>query len=276
MLCRIYLKDKFPFVCSYHGLYHAPKLSRLPLQPIFNGVLHYIYRHKAKAIISVAEHSRNFLISKRIPLEKITTIHNGLPERLKHKEFPSREECGFNNDNFVIGLASRLDPVKGIKYLVEAIPEIIEKYSHIRFLLIGRGTSEDELKEQCVTLGINDKVFFAGYQDNVDAWFNLMDIFVLPSLAEYHSIGLLEAMRAGKAIVATNVGGNPESVEDEKETLLIPPADSTVIKNALIRLIEDKSLRKKLADSANKRFKAEFTEKCMLKKTASWLFNERN
>lgn len=272
-LCQRHIKKDFPFVCSYHGLYHAPRLSRLPLQPIFNGVLQYIYRHNAKGVLAVAEHSKKYLISKNVPNEKIITIHNGLAPRPDHDKIPARADVDLDKDDFVIGVASRLDPVKGIKYLIEAFARVVDKLPHARLLVLGRGTIEEELKQQCVQLGVANTVRFVGYQDNVDAWLELFDLFVLPSLAEYHSIGLLEAMRAGKAIVATTVGGNPESVQHEKHALLVPPANSEALEQALYRLAGDAELRKQLGESAQKRFEEEFTEKHMLEKTAQWLMS---
>ena len=272
-LCQRYLKKDFPFVCSYHGLYHAPKLSRVPLQPIFNGGLHYIYRRHAHGIVAVAEHCRKFLISRRVLAEKIITIHNGIPVRPHHETIPTRADVRLRDDEFVIGVASRVDPVKGLKYLVDAFARVLAKFPRARLLVLGRGTQEEKLKRQCARLGIADKARFAGYKDNVDMWLDLFDVFALPSLAEYHSIGLLEAMRAGKAIVATTVGGNPESVQNEEQALLVPPADSIALEKALIRLAGDSNLCKRLGRNAQKGFEEEFAETRTLEKTAEWLLS---
>ncbi len=104
-----------------------------------------------------------------------------------------------------------------------------------------------------------------GYQNNIPEWLATWDIFVLPSLFEYHSIALLEAMRAGKAIIATTVGGNEESVTNHVEALTIPSKDSIALSEALIKLIENPQLRKKIGENARKRFLIEFTENTMKK-----------
>ncbi len=270
-LCQRHLKRNFPFVCSYHGLYHAPRWSRLPLQPVFNGALRYIYRHHTKGVVAVAEHCRDFLIARQVPAEKIVTIHNGLPPRAHHQQIPTRAEADLKEDDFVIGVASRLAPIKGINFLIEAFARVAEKHSRARLLILGRGTREEQLQQQCARLGIAEKVRFVGYQTNVDAWHELFDIFALPSLAEYHSIGLLEAMRAGKAIVATSVGGNPESVLHEQHALLVPPANPPALERALHRLAGDTDLRSRLGQAASERFAKEFTEERTLEKTAEWL-----
>ena len=270
-LCQRHLKKDFPFVCSYHGPYHAPKVSRLPLQPVFNGAMHYIYRRHAQGVVVVAEHCRRFLISKNVPAAQIVTIHNGLAPRPHHARTPTRAEVGLAEGDLVIGVASRLDPIKGIKYLIEAFARMVEKYPQARLLVLGRGTCESQLKRRCARLGVADRTRFVGYQKNVDAWHELFDVFALPSLYEYHSIGLLEAMRAGKAIVATTVGGNPESVDHKRHALLVPPADSVALEQALNRLAGDAALRARLGEAAQKRFEKEFTETRTLEGTAGWL-----
>jgi glycosyltransferase involved in cell wall biosynthesis len=90
-------------------------------------------------------------------------------------------------------------------------------------------------------------------------------------LAEYHSIALLEAMRAGKAIVATDVGGNTESVRNLKEGLIVPAADVERLVHAIDRMVIDRSLAKKLGEAARERFKDKFTEEIMVRQTAQWL-----
>lgn len=265
------IKRNFPFVCSYHGFYHPPSLSRIPLAPVFNKGVEYVYRRHATAVVAVAQYCKDRLVFRGVPEEKITVVHNGLSERQPRGKLLTHADAGLDDNDFVIGIASRLDPVKGVEYLVDAFAKVVTLFPQARLLLVGNGTCENSLKEQSVKLGIDDKVRFVGYQDNVDAWLDLFDVFVLPSLAENHSIGLLEAMRAGKPIVSTNVGGNPESVEHEKQGLLVPPADAAALEKAILRMIENSELRMQLGSSARKRFKEEFTEDRMLEKIAAWL-----
>ena len=95
-------------------------------------------------------------------------------------------------------------------------------------------------------------------------WLNSADIFAITSFQENHSIALLEAMRAGKAIVATTVGGNGESITDGIDGLLVPPADSVALADALRKLLSDRSLRERLGQNARNRFEKEFTETAMM------------
>ena len=118
---------------------------------------------------------------------------------------------GVQPDDLVIGTVSRLDPVKGLEYLLEAVAIARKSEAQVRVVLVGDGGLRDALEAQVLKLGLKDVVSFAGYRDDIPDCLAAFDIFALPSLAEYHSIGLLEAMRAGLAIIATDVGGNTES-----------------------------------------------------------------
>ena len=264
------LRQNFPFVCSYHGFYHPPNMSRIPLGPVFNRAAEYVYCRHAAGIVTVAQYCKDQLISHRVPAEKIAVVHNGLPDQRQTNGL-NRGDAGLQDDDFVIGIASRLDPVKGVEYLVGAFAKVVAIFPHTRLLVVGNGTCENALKKQAAKLGVYEKIRFVGYQDNVDAWLELFDVFALPSLAEYHSIALLEGMRAGKPIVATNVGGNPESIEHEREGLLVQPAETVALEKAILRMVENPELRMRLGASARKRFKDEFTEELMLEKMAARL-----
>ena len=263
----------FKFVCSYHGRYHAPTISRIPFGFVFDGALHYIYRHYASGIVVVANHSKKYLVSKHISDNKIITIHNGLKQRSQNNTSILRKDLGLKDSDFVIAVVSRLEPVKGIKYFISAFSEVLKIHPQCHLIIVGSGSSESLLKKQCENLNIENSVKFLGHQNNIDPLYDLFDVFALPSLSECHSIGLLEAMRAKKAIVATDVGGNPESVVDGKQAILVPPANAEALKIALMQLIENKELRINLAEAAYIHFQNEFTEERMLQKTAEWLLS---
>lgn len=270
-------KLKIPFVCSYHGEYHAPSSSRKLLAPFFNKAMHYLYRSKASGIVCVCEFSRNFLISCGISAKKIRVIYNGLKLcPVPNKDFYLKSSLNISPDSLIIGTTSRLDPIKGLDFLLEAAADLIVSGENIDIILVGDGNISDELKIQAKRLMIDHRVHFIGFQTDISPWLSLYDIFALPSIAEYHSIGLLEAMRAQKAIVATDVGGNLESVSHEKEALIVPAGDSIALKSALLRLIKSQNLRSSLALSARQRFTDNFTVDETKKRLATWLLSYAN
>ena len=252
---------KIPMICSYHGLYHAPTPQKRFIAPIFNRTQIWLYKHYANRIILVENFSKKYLLKNGISIEKLFVCHNGIPDittTINNITLPQEE--------IQICLASRLDSVKGIEYLLQAIPLVKAKTKNpFKVYILGDGPLEKKLIQISQKLNINDSIVFLGYQNNIPEWLATWDIFVLPSLFEYHSIALLEAMRAGKAIIATTVGGNEESVTNHVEALTIPSNDSIALSEALIKLIENPQLRKKIGENARKRFLIEFTENTMKK-----------
>lgn len=260
-LCGI----RIPMVCSYHGLYHAPTKGKRLVAHIYNKVQTMLYKYKADKVILVENYSRQYLLGAGVPADKIVIVHNGIPPLQDiHKEQNT------SSDVIRIGLASRMDSVKGIEYLLQAIPIVKSRTDRLfQVEILGNGPLENDLKQLAKTLNIQEEVHFLGYQSDIPQWLMKWDVFCLPSLFEYHSIALLEAMRVGKAIIATKVGGNEESVTDEKEALTVSARNPQSLAEALVRLINDDYLRKTLGANAKTRYEHEFTEDIMKKNLAS-------
>lgn len=260
-------------LASYHGSYHATTKARKLVEPIYNGFTHWYLRNRADGILNVAQYCADFLAARGVAADKLTVVHNGIPdfEAAPGGRERIRAEWGFEPGHVLIGVASRLDPVKGLEHLVRAFADIAGTEPAARLVLMGDGTVRADLEAQAGALGVRERVLFAGMRADVPDCLAALDVFALPSLAEYHSIGLLEAMRAGLPIVATDVGGNTESVRDGREGLIVAPADAAGLAAALGRMLAEPSLRERLGAAARQRFVAEFTEDAMLAKTARWL-----
>lgn len=250
---------KVPVICSYHGPYHAPSFLKIPLEPIYNYLSIFIYKHIALKIICVEQMSRNYLIGKGVRADKVLTVYNGIIPQVSSGVNPF---TGMLNQNEVsLITASRITSVKGISFLLDALSILRQNTSiPFRYFMIGEGPELGPLKTKAKTLEIDDIVSYQGYQSNIASWLAHADIFLMPSLSEAHSIGLLEAMRAGKAIVATNVGGNPESIRDGVDGLLVPAQNAEALAVAIMKLLESEELRNRLGKSARQRFLDNFTE----------------
>jgi glycosyltransferase involved in cell wall biosynthesis len=259
-------------VSSYHGLYHATSAGRKVLAPVFNRFTEWHIR-RTQATVVVAEDSRRYLTGKGIPGKLLEVIHNGIEDCQCNEDARQklRAEWMVDDHRPVVGVASRLDPVKGIEYLLTAFSRLSRKHGNAVLVVVGTGAVEKQLQAQAAGEGVGERVRFTGFRSDVAQCLCAFDIFVLPSLAEYHSIGLLEAMRAGRPIVATDVGGNTESVRDGREALIVKPADAEALESALDRLLSRDDLREQLGNAARSRFVAEFTEDVMLEKTGAWL-----
>ena len=216
-------------------------------------------------VICVSEAVRQVVLhQENISQPQTVVIPNGVrpPARDDSRSPPAatKEALGFPSDALIVGMVANLNrAVKGVEYFVEAMPLIADQIPTARFLILGDGALRPSLQEQARNLGVEDRVVFAGYQPQVEPFYRLMDLSVLTSLSEGLSITLLESMSYGLPVVATQVGGNPELVEDGKTGLLVPPEDPERFAGAVIRLLRDPSLRKEMGSRSRIRVETEFS-----------------
>ena len=137
----------------------------------------------------------------------------------------------------VLGIAGRLSPEKGHRYLLAALAEILTFAPEARLLIVGSGPLEAALKSHVQALHLTERVEFRGYQRDVFAEFARMDVLCAPSLSEGSPIVILEAMLAGLPVIASQVGGIPEVVVDGRTGILVPPYDASALTQALKYLL---------------------------------------
>lgn len=266
-----YSTFKVPMVCTYHGKYNPPTNYKRLLSYFINWFQTFLYKHAADKIILVSEYSGNYLLKSRVPKNKMVVVYNGI------EDIFTKKTVDLPDDIIKIGLAARIDEIKGINYLLDAIKVVKSKSTRkFHLYIVGDGPLLEQQKKQIVQMGIDDVVSYLGYQNNVLEWLNSWDIFCLPSLQENHSIALLEAMRAGKAIICTNVGGNPETVINNKEAILVSSKDVNSLANAILNLINDEQKRLMLGNNAYNRYISEFTEDIMKNKLVKVLNSIKN
>ena len=265
LLTKLFYGIRVPMVCSYHGIYHAPTGIKKIIAPLYNGVQIFCYKKYAERVITVEKNSLKYLESKGVNPSKLMVVHNGIiDDSISNNKL---ELEGLKSEGISVGVVSRLVPIKGLVYLIKAITLIKEEVSTpFKLFIIGDGPEEETLKTLVQSEQITDLVHFVGYQSNIQDWLNSLDVFVLSSLHECHSISLLEAMRASKAIVATDVGGNTESVRDGLDGLIVPAKNPKELADAIVKLMKSEELRITLGESARNRFLNEFTEDIMKNK----------
>lgn len=181
--------------------------------------------------------------------------HRSLAERTA-----VRAALGVPADAFVIGVVARLEPEKGHRYLLAAWPEIAQAVPKAWLLLIGDGSLTDALRAQARALppAARRRVVFAGGQTDVVAMTQTLDLAVLPSLREAQGIALLEAMAARVPVVASRVGGIPETIRGGVDGILVPPADTDALAASVIRLSRDTVMRAALAAAGRRRVEDRF------------------
>ena len=196
----------------------------------------------------VSDALREMMIENhKIESQRVVKIYNGIEideyridyneEVVVHGKSRLREEIGFKNDVPVIGVIGRLVWQKGFDYFIDTIPDLLKKFKGARFLIVGEGELEEELKRKGKRLELEDKLFFTGFRSDIKDVLASIDIFVMPSLLEGLPMILLEAMAMGKPIVATDIDGINEVLEDGKTGLLVPPKDTKALMDSIIDLL---------------------------------------
>jgi glycosyltransferase involved in cell wall biosynthesis len=164
-----------------------------------------------------------------------------------------RRELGIPLGAPVIGTVANLKPHKGLSYLLRAATMVRNSLPNARFVIVGQGPLERELRTTAHDLGLDDAVIFTGFRDDVGRIVSDFDLFVLPSLHEGLSLALIEAMLLGKPAVVTSVGGLPEVVRDGEEGFLVPSADPEALAHQIISLVGDRTLLESFGRRARKR-----------------------
>jgi glycosyltransferase involved in cell wall biosynthesis len=212
-------------------------------------------RHTDRAI-AVSGSTREFLVEERhVPADRVRLIWNGAPLQ----EFANppagarealRQEWGLAPGTLAIGTIGRLSAQKGQRDLLAAAAEVAREFSDVRFLLVGDGDLRAELEAQARTLGLGERVLFAGHRTDIPAVLAALDVVCISSTYEGTPLALFEAMAAGKPIVSTAVDGCREVLSHEDTGLLTPPSDPASLARALVRVRRDPELRRDLGARA--------------------------
>ncbi len=209
-----------------------------------------VYR-KARACIGASTAITDYFKEIGCQRDKIHIIPNGIDlSRFKNLDrTESRKMLGLR-DEFVVIAVARLEKVKGLKYLIKAISEI--KNPQIQLVLIGQGSERSNLEKYTQELSITERVRFIGEVNNqeVPKYLKAADCFCLPSLKEGFGIVILEAMAVGVPVIASQVGGIPDIVQNEKNGLLVPAKASYAISKAILELQKTPTLTQTLTQNA--------------------------
>ena len=250
---------RIPVVATIHGKnYFWEKASRR---------MAYRFVSRYAKMVAVSQDLKKFVIERvGIPSERIRVIYNGIDQHPLVNASDVKQclnELELTDDQQVVGVVGSLYPVKGHRYLLEAVPSVVEQCPQARFVIVGRGDQEKVLTEQVKRLGIGKYVRFLGLRQDIPRLLSIMDVFVLPSLSEGLSMATLEAMAAGKPVLATRVGGNPELVIEGETGLLVPSEDSHALGIGIVRILNDGELAGKLGKNAVHRVQDHFDIKIM-------------
>jgi len=148
-----------------------------------------------------------------------------------------RRELNIESNAPLVGVVARLAPVKGIKFLLDAMPRVLESVPNAHFVIAGDGASREKLEAQTRAMNLAGKIHFLGMRSDVPALYRAFDCLVLPSLQEGTPVSLIEALAAQTPVVASDVGGVSLLVQHETSGLLVPPRDVSALSDAIIRVL---------------------------------------
>jgi len=189
---------------------------------------------------------------------QIVTVYNGVePTNSEKGSIPDiRSTLKISKNSFIIMAAAWLNEIKGIHILIESLPKVMEAgVDNVETIIVGEGPEKPRLEELARSLGIVEKVHFLGWRDDVPALIKQSDIIVVPSICkEAFPYFVLEAMVAGKPIVASNMGGIPELIGGEPAAgMLVPPGDPKHLAESIMRLIKDSQKRQSISLEAQRK-----------------------
>ena len=214
----------------------------------------YSYRIGHRVLANSTAVAKALTRTDGVSPQKIITVTNfvdedAFAEMSQAEKMRLRSHFGIPYNAVVVGCIARLTPIKDHATLLRAMHQLIWKWPHLHLMLVGDGEIRDEIEELVSELDINGHVHFTGFQPHNPNLHQLFDISVLTSVSEGFPNTLVEAMAAGRPVVATAVGGNVDAVRPETG-FLVPPASPAELATAIDRLMSDDSLRSRMGATA--------------------------
>lgn len=222
-------------------------------------------------VICISHAVRDFVANRiGVPERLLTVVHYGM-EAGGNGGPPAavRASLGLPADTPLVGIVGRLTEQKGHADLLEAFGRVAAAHPRVRLVVAGDGELRGALEERARVLGIADRTHFLGFRADAPALMKEFDVVAVPSLFEGFGLVLLEAMLAGRPVVATAVSAIPEIVVDGETGLLVPPRDPAALAGALLRLIEDPAAARRLGERGRARLEACFTVEKMVSGVAA-------
>src|SRR5437773_5921353 len=210
------------------------------------------WKHRqVDCFIAASEAIRRMLVADGVPAARTVTVHEGIDVDHVRAAPPVNVHEAFWLPHHapVVGNVAALVPHKGQRHLVEAAHLVVREMPDVRFVILGEGELRDHLERQVREHHLEKHVLLPGFRTDVLGCIKGFDLFAMSSVTEGLGTSLLDAMACARPIVATRAGGIPEIVEDGISALLVPPRDHRAMAAAIVRLLKDAPLRRRLGDA---------------------------
>ena len=255
LIAKNKMKDNaVPVVWHNHSMHDT---SYFLSYPLFN---------KFDMVVCVSEHVRKRFLKFGLNPKKTTLIHNcpaiSIPSEKVCKDKKLMQELNLSVEHKIIGMVSRIDDNKGHDDLLDAVKILqteFEEFQNMRLIIVGGGPLLSNLQNKSRRLGLDCNVIFTGPRRDVERFYSIFDVFVLPSLYETFGVVLLEAMSFAKPVVATRTGGIPEIVVENETGFLVAPRDSEALAGKLMILLKNQFLGEQMGKAGRERVEKQFS-----------------
>jgi len=230
------------------------------------------WKHRqVDCFIAASEAIRRMLVADGVPAERTATVHEGID--VEHVEAAPpvnvHEVFWLPHHAPVVGNVAALVPHKGQRHLIEAAHLVVQELPDARFVILGEGELREQLERQVRDYHLEKHVLLPGFRTDVIGCIKGFDLFVMSSVTEGLGTSLLDAMACARPIVATRAGGIPEIVVDGATGLLVEPRDHHAMAAAIVRLLNDEALRRRMGEAGYARVGERFTVERMLAGTVA-------
>jgi glycosyltransferase involved in cell wall biosynthesis len=239
-----------------HGYYGAGKTRLLRrMEQMLAGL--------TDQIIAVSEQVKRDLIAYRVArADKIRVIPIGLDLRTFLDDSTPRgelrREIGLTNGAPLVGIVGRIFPIKNHRLFLDAAAAVAAEERTARFVVVGDGILRAAMEQHARAIGIADRVVFTGWRRDLARIYADLDVLVVSSNNEGTPVSAIEAMAAGRPVVATSVGGLPDLISDGKTGRLVPPRDVDALKAAVLELLRDRPHARAIGQTARAKVRKGF------------------
>ena len=247
-------------VYTRHSAFPVPAKLRYPPGRWVNK---WVNEHYADRIIAVSPAAAQNLTDAGISPRRITVMMNGVAPVARSAPEVCRDfrgRYGLSPEVFTAGILARIEPYKGHLHIVEAAQQLKGEGRTLQILVAGVGGYEAELRAEVARRGLEDTVFFLGFQTDVAPVLSVLDVQLNASYGtETSSLSILEGMSMGLPAIVSSYGGNPWLIDDGEDGIIFPNRDSQALARAIARLMDEPETLTHMGERAKEIFQARFT-----------------
>lgn len=266
-------KAGVPVISTIHSDYRLDYLGR-PMAALTYGNINKIALRRFDAWVGVSAGMTNLLISRGFDPQRVYTLYNGVdfsrqPEIVPRDAYLKSIGLSVKEDTVVFGIAARINPVKDMTTLIRAFAAAVEECPNIRLVIAGDGEQEAEIRALARELCPSGTVCFAGWVQQIDSFYNALDVNVLTSLSETFPYALTEGARMHCATIASRVGGVPYLIDDGFNGLLFEPRDVAKLTSHMVYFARHREERLAMGEKLYEKARRDFSLEAMVSKQES-------